>query len=192
MPRHPWDRYDTPHAAIQELIETYPFIQGESLLDPCAGDGRIPKLFGESHRFHFLRTNDLDPKTEAEEHRDARDPSLYQNRPCWIVTNPPFRLASEIAQAALQYSNVGVALLLRCTFLEPCRNRRWLEKHPPTHLLSLPRLSFTRNARTDFVPTWWFIWLHGQQGTVQVISRFHRKIHQLPLPLLSSSEGGDI
>ncbi len=192
MPRHLWDRYDTPQLAIQTLMDTYPFIQGESLLDPCAGDGRITDLFRAARRFHSSRTNDLDPNTPAEEHLDARDPGLYQQRPCWIVTNPPFRLASDIAQTALQHSNVGVALLLRCTFLEPCQNRYWLQMYPPTHLLSLPRLSFTKNTKTDFVPTWWFVWVHGKQGTIKVVVHSPRKAQQLPFSLLSSYEGGNI
>lgn len=36
----------------------------------------------------------------------------------WIVTNPPFRLGAEVAQAALQRANAGVALLVRTAFLE--------------------------------------------------------------------------
>ena len=101
MPCHSWDRYDAPHAAIQKLIETYPFI--------------------------------------------------YQNRSCWIVTNPTFRLAFEITQSALQHSNIGVALLLRCTCLEPCKIDAGYKSIPPIfyhdrafHVRRMPNLVLSR------------------------------------------------
>ena len=36
----------------------------------------------------------------------------------WIITNPPFRLASQFAHTAIDRAQVGVALLVRSAFLE--------------------------------------------------------------------------
>jgi hypothetical protein len=43
--------------------------------------------------------------------------------PCdWIITNPPFRLAAEFAELAINHAKYGAALLVRTAFLEG--NRR--------------------------------------------------------------------
>ena len=53
----------------------------------------------------------------------------------------------------------GIILMLRLSFLEPCHNRyAFLEKHPPTALYAVPRLSFTGDGKTDSVACAWFLW----------------------------------
>ena len=54
---------------------------------------------------------------------------------------------------------VGVAFLLRLSFVEPTNERGdWLEKNPPTGRITLPRYSFTGDGRSDSVTAEWMIW----------------------------------
>ena len=184
--RRALDRYDTPDWATAALLATFPNICGNTLLDPCCGNGAMAKLVGG--RFLRVRTNDCDPSVVADTHLDAADPDLYTSRPCWVVTNPPFNAAGDICYQAVEglKTNVlgpggalfGVAMLLRITFAEPCgsspaapRNGRlWLERHPPTGLLVLPRIDFRGDGGSDSATTCWFIWSRGGSEGVRVLT----------------------
>lgn len=51
----------------------------------------------------------------------------------WTITNPPFRLAEQFLDRALETSNCGVALLVRIAFLEGVgRYRRVFDRTPPS------------------------------------------------------------
>lgn len=51
----------------------------------------------------------------------------------WIITNPPFRLAEQFTQRALNIARTGVAMLVRTGFLEGVgRYENLFSKHPPT------------------------------------------------------------
>lgn len=121
--RRELDRYLTPPWVTQALLDAFPEIKGRVLLDPCCGDGRMARAL--EPRFRKLVLNDIDPTSAVSHHEyDAADAALYQIHPAdWIVTNPPFNLCGPIAWQAVQHAQVGVALLLRCTFLEPCEGR---------------------------------------------------------------------
>ncbi len=65
-------------------------------------------------------------------------------------------------------ARVGVAFLLRLSYLEPCWDRAdWLVQHPVSKLIVLPRISFTGDHKTDSVTCGWFVWVKG--GTEQQI-----------------------
>lgn len=50
----------------------------------------------------------------------------------WIITNPPFRLAEQFALTGLDRATLGVALLVRTSFIEGVgRYRSLFTKHPP-------------------------------------------------------------
>lgn len=118
-----------------------------------------------AHRFEVVRLNDIDVLAPADSHLDGADPQIYTAHTDWSVSNPPFVAAGDIVLAAIKHSR-NVAMLLRCTFGEPCKARRqtprggrtWLRERPPTALLMLPRISFSGDGKSDSAPCWWFIW----------------------------------
>ncbi len=171
MARRQLDQYLTVPWATQALVEEFPEIKGTRLLDPCCGDGRMAMALAS--RFDIVELNDVDRFNRAAQYLyDASRPDLYEAHDCdWVVTNPPFSQAGEIAHQCLQHARVGVALLLRCTFGEPCKGRQWLIEWPPTALLMLPRISFTGDGSTDSAPCWWFVWSRSVRPRIVVRSR---------------------
>lgn len=169
--RHRLDRYDTPDWMTHALLKHHPEIGGRLCLDPCCGDGRMIALL--SARFDAVRTNDIDPAVAADSHLDAREPSVFAGpQPDWVITNPPFAAAHLIVFRAIHAARVGVAMLLRCTFLEAVASRTWLEHTPPTDLISLPRYRWRgRGHGTDQAPVWWFLWRAGGGSACQVVSK---------------------
>lgn len=178
MARRALDKYRTPPWMTQAFKESFPAIGGGLLIDPCCGDGRMGEAL--SDRFAEQFTNDVDPTEPAHCHLDAtqrtfwdvsRDEQRSWHRNTWVITNPPFAHAAEIAQHALSVTS-NVALLLRMTWLEPRPNRMWLGKHPPDHMLVLPRGTFTGGG-SDMASCAWYVW--GDAGPVKPI-RVYTKI----------------
>jgi hypothetical protein len=159
------DLYETSELAVKELLSRIS-IKG-ALFECCAGKGAISfalrKFFPESAIF----TNDIDQSLPASHHFDASKIINWVNYTLpsqnetidWTITNPPFNKAFPILLNAYEHSNLGVAFLLRLSFLEPTYERQdWLNEHPPDSLIVLPRYSFTGNGKTDSVTCAWMIW----------------------------------
>lgn len=169
------DAYFTPMHAVYALREVEgAAIRGQELVDPCCGDGRMVEQFAAG--FKYLTLNDIEPRIEAARVDAMRasgakvtlkrvdatipEPGLWVG--CdWVVTNPPWNLASKIAQHAIAEARRGVALLLRLSFLEATRKRQWIKRTPPRAVIVLPRISFTGTGRTDSVVPAWFLWGPG-------------------------------
>lgn len=164
--RRPLDQYFTPDLPTQALLRQFLQIQGTRFVDPCCGDQRMARALVAAGRCPAVRTNDADVRLEADTHLDACAPAVWASRPEWCVTNPPFDTAGDIAWTALENCSMGVAILVRCTWLEPCGpspraprgDRRWLVRRPPTAVLVLPRVSFRADGNTDSAGVWWVVW----------------------------------
>lgn len=170
------DFYETPPWATRLLIEAVrqgtdeDFEWKGDALEPCSGNGAIARVLGSSGL--RVLTNDIDPRRQTDLHLDAREPELYRaaaaalygrsalrTRLDWVVTNPPFSVAFPILRQSLAHARIGVAFLLRLSFLEPTRERGWLlDERPPDFLLVLPRISFDGDGNTDSVTYAWFVW----------------------------------
>ena len=157
--RNAFDYYPTPAWMTRSLLHFHQSISGSKVLEPCSGDGAIVRVLEEVGC--TVLTNDIDPRHPAQSHHDATDPAYWSSLPYveWVITNPPFNVAFPILQLATTVAQVGVALLLRKTFLEPTEERGpWLSEHPPARQIGQPRHSF-RGKGSDSVSCDWCIWL---------------------------------
>lgn len=168
--RRPFDFYETNEFAVKALLRDVEI--GGTVLEPCNGAGAITRVLIREAGLS-VDTNDVDTAREADTHMDATRPEAWQffaDSYDWIVTNPPFSSAFEIVSQAYAAARVGVAALLRLSWLEPVRSEdnrarcEWLVSHPPTDLLVLPRYSFTGNGKTDSVTCAWFVWSKQSVG----------------------------
>jgi hypothetical protein len=156
MARRANDFYPTPAWATQELLR-HVNIRG-SLFECCVGKGDIANVL-RSEIGPMVVTNDIDKAHHADVHFDASQDKLWQLRPDWTITNPPFSCAIDIVKRAHAASRVGVAMLLRLSFLEPTEDRgAWLNDNPPQKIIVLPRISFTGDGKTDSVTCAWMVW----------------------------------
>lgn len=161
------DQYFTPAYATLQLQYSIDFSRSW-VLECCNGDGGISNVL----QTEVIKTNDIDKSLEADFHLDASLKQSWEQFPLgahWVVSNPPFNQAAQIVPLAFKYAQVGVAMLLRLSFLEPTKNRGvWLNEHPPTSIIILPRISFTGDGKTDNVTCAWMIWEKGKTGTIHV------------------------
>lgn len=151
------DFYETPIWQAQALRKRVT-ISG-TVIECCSGDGSLTSQFKDCH----VVTNDIDREREATFYLDATLPSSWATfgvQHDWVCTNPPFNCAMDILKLAHSHANVGVALLLRLSFMEPTKERSdWLSLNPPQQQIILPRWKYDPNSKgTDSVTTAWFVW----------------------------------
>lgn len=165
MTRNPLDAYYTPSWMTKGLTGRLPIIG--TVLEPCAGDGGIADVILDTSLAEDIFCNDIDPAQDwCDFHMDAAMPEFWEQMResggfDWVITNPPYdpKLLPEIIKGALETAEVGVAMLLRLSFLEPTEERTlWLPRNEPDCAIVTPRHSFTNNGKTDSVTTAWFIW----------------------------------
>lgn len=97
------------------LAETFRAVSASDVHDYSMHPGRLPRAprtvaqqgiaGGQDSVKDFLIPRGWSPSTIAHPHD-------------WVITNPPFNLASEFALTALGHARAGVALLVRTAFVE--------------------------------------------------------------------------
>jgi hypothetical protein len=175
LARQPLDFYPTPSLLTWALLERHRFVPWRNkatVLEPCNGEGAISDVLKESGLFRLVDTADIDETKPAALTMDAADPGAWARsaRYDWVITNPPYNQAPAILPLAFQNCRVGMAMLLRLSYLEPCDNRvKWLAEHPPAKLIVFnPRPRFRADTSgSDSVTSAWFIWhrFGGNLGT---------------------------
>jgi hypothetical protein len=181
------DFYPTPAWATDLLLQQAGLC-GDLCAELCCGNNDITRQLRASGRFSRVLTNDLDKTRDSDTHYDAARRMTYSRyadlgwaMPCWVVTNPPFNAAAQIVPLAYDFATIGIAMLLRLSFLEPVEDRgAWLNEHPPTSMIVLPRISFTGDGKTDSVTCAWMVWEKSKTGTITVAEnpKFAKREHR--------------
>lgn len=170
--RHDLDFYATPRWMVQALLRRMYLAPGAVVCEPCVGDGAILRAISAEPDMDGLTfvTGDLvardghipDVLGDATQLATWRRLRATRGRITVTLTNPPFDVSFAILQRALAASEHGVAILNRCTWIEPTDDRgEWLAKHPPSAQIVLPRWNFrSRDGKggNDSAPPSWFVW----------------------------------
>jgi hypothetical protein len=83
----------------------------------------------------------------------------------WVITNPPFKAAEQFAIEGLRVARVGVALLVRTTFIESKgRYERLFTQHPPTmfaqYVERVPMVKGRLDRKASTATGYgWLVWL---------------------------------
>lgn len=167
MTRIQGDRYYTP-TKIYEWLQSKLQLTEQKIFDPCCGqDHPTNAAFGFNNP---VFENDIDIEVGTASSFDARIQLIWETLPSidWVITNPPYTQPplDEIIRNSLEYSDIGVAMLLRLSYLEPCPNRRDIlagKVGQNKELLAVypvnPRPKFDPSKKgTDSSTVGWFIW----------------------------------
>jgi hypothetical protein len=174
MARIDLDAYMTPPHYVGALLATVSIFG--RVYEPCVGDGAIAGPLSKLPSVRSVRANDIDKRLVGCTHNDAREPFLFDEMFDWVITNPPFSDELPILENAIDAAP-NVAFLARLSFLEPTEDREYfLNTHPPTQVIVLPRHSFRKNDKgekaTDSVTCAWLVW--HQDGVPRRTAFFSR------------------
>lgn len=161
--RHKFDQYFTPDKATKliknEFVCDYPTAK---IIDPCAGENDILKMFPEYETEGFDIDVTLCMKHDHTRANILKAPleTYGEYGKCMIVTNPPYKYATEVINRCLEITPV-VCALLRLTFLEPAKKRADLVNQFRYAYILPERISFLENGKKDFTTHAWFVWQYG-------------------------------
>jgi hypothetical protein len=158
---HVSDYYVTNVDKIVEFLKEFIRYESETfegvILDCAAGgDLNHPMSYPEALKqmgYNDIRTIDIREDSLAELKTDYLTYKL-DYKPKTIITNPPFGVAREMIEKALDdvEDNGWVIMLLRLNFLESKTRKVFFEKNIPEYIFVYSsRMSFTDNRKTDSV-----------------------------------------
>lgn len=127
------DYYATPFEATEAILSREE-LHG-SILEPAAGEGHISKVLREHYPNSQIISTDLVQRDDrfgcgivgGVDFLTENYPEKFNN----VITNPPFSLAKEFAEKALEVSTGKVILFAKIQFLEGRQRKDFFATHPP-------------------------------------------------------------
>lgn len=161
------DYYATPPFAVVKLLEKEKF--NHYIWECAAGELHISNTLEENG--YKVRSTDIIDRTNGKiETLDFLTASADKISPD-IITNPPYKYATEFVEHALDISmdSVKVAMFLKIQFLESQKRRELFEKYPPKKIYVFTnRVNCGKNGvfgkESSAVCYCWFIWEKGFTG----------------------------
>jgi hypothetical protein len=164
------DLYETPIEAVHALLAVEPL--PKTIWECACGPGAIVHVLRDAG--HTVHATDLvdyglpDSESGIDFLMQWQAPGFYIGA---IVTNPPFKLASEFAAHALTLGIPKVCMLLRLAFLESERRSAILDGgllarvHVfRNRLPMMHRDGWQGPKASSAVPFAWFVWELGHKG----------------------------
>lgn len=169
------DFYETPAWCVDAILPFLPITGEPVVVDAGAGTGaiaaRLSAINPRAEIVGFEKQQELVDKARARgllnaEFRHANflnDELSLMRAPELVIMNPPFGMAQQFVQRALQIVKRGgtVCALLRLNWLGSKSRREFLKKHLPSFRVLTKRPSFTGKG-TDATEYAWFLW--GPEG----------------------------
>lgn len=166
--RHKSDYYVTPVDQITKFLKEFKTVESleGNILDPCAGGD-------EKHKMSYpvaLEREGVNPENiiTVDIRKDSRAQirENYLDIQCkgdfdMIITNPPFKIARDIIDKALNDVNDGgfVIMLLRLNYFgSQKRFDLWQDNLPKYCYVHHKRMSFTDNGKTDSIEYCHMVW----------------------------------
>ena len=161
--REPMDNYPTPDIATLSLMDLEDF--SGIVWEPACGSGAIAKHFPGCVATD-LRNDNIYGETDIDFLSEYRKVNH-------IITNPPYRLAQQFVEHALECVDGKVAMLCKLAFLEGKARYSLFQKNPiKTVYVFSKRLPLTKEGDTrkqsSMIPFAWFVWEKGYKGKTTV------------------------
>ena len=162
------DYYATEPKAVELLLEKETF--NKHILEPSCGEGHISNVL-IAHDYD-VESYDLIDRGYGRV-QDFFDIQEFNGD---IITNPPYKVAAQFVQHAIDIVPIGnkVAMFLKLQFLEDKARRKFFNSNPPkTVYVASGRLNCAKNGEFDkytssAVAYAWFVWEKGYTGKPEI------------------------
>lgn len=160
------DFYATSPASVEALLKVEKF--SKTILEPCVGMGHIAEVLRRGG--HNIIAQDIVDRGYTD--TIIKDFLMQTENKNDIVTNPPYIMAKDFAEHALNISPDGtkIAMFLKLTFLESQSRKELFTKYPfKTLYVFAQRQNCARNGEFDKYPSsavayGWYVWEKGFSG----------------------------
>jgi len=177
------DFYPTPSDATWVLLQHLGLPVGTRVKEPACGDGAMARIMEAAG----LTVDASDLREDGGFGRGGvnylQDPG---EAPEWVITNPPFNVAPEFIETALEQTP-NVAMLLKSQFWHARRRIEMFERCPPAEILPLTwRPSFLEKERgnSPLMDVMWVVWREDDhRATYTPLRRPHKGDVPVLLPL---------
>jgi hypothetical protein len=163
------DFYPTPAKCTHDLLARVNFHW--NVWEPAVGDGAIAEVLksNQFQKFERVYTSDIhDYGYPMDEQRDFLTAQKQHYDFDNIITNPPFKIATEFVHRALKIAQHKVAIFQKLTFLEGIeRYERLFSKYPLewvlpyTRRVTFPKSGAKHGGMMCFA---WFVFNHEYRG----------------------------
>lgn len=152
-PRHKDDFYATPPEATLALVLEVGHLIGSVVHEPCCGAGDMASVLVLCG-YQVVATDLVDRGYGL----SGIDYLQDRNRAPALITNPPYKLAKQFIQHALDQEPAFCAMLLKSTFWNAAGRLALHERFPPKMTLPLTwRLDWTGGG-SPILECTWFVW----------------------------------
>jgi len=163
------DFFETPSEVIRALIKAQDTVMPRKIWEPFFGNGAIAVWLMNGRGVYCT---DLNPhKLNSPIMPDALRVDFLLERKLpnpdiqGIVSNPPFTLARQIIEHALDVLNIEyMALLLKADFFNSENSHKLFIKFPPQHIYALSWRPDFRNQGSPTMNCSWYIWNKKSEG----------------------------
>lgn len=160
------DFYATSPESVKALLKVEKF--SDTILEPCVGMGHIAEVLKQGGH-NVIAQDIVNRGYENTIIRDFLNQDVNYND---IVTNPPYVMAKDFAEHALNISPNGtkIAMFLKLTFLESQSRKELFEKYPFRKLYVFSQRQICAkngdfaNISSSAVAYGWYIWEKGFTG----------------------------
>ena len=152
--RHSADFYPTPANVTIALLQFLQLPMDSVIWEPACGDGDMIDVFEKAGYKVY--------GTDIRYGTDYLTAKMPADDISFIITNPPFSLASEFIVTSIQH-HVPFALLLKSQFWHARKRYSLFEQYPPTYVLPLtwrPDFLFKQQDKgSPLMDVSWCVWL---------------------------------
>ena len=165
------DYYATDPEAVEALLKVECF--SPYIFEPACGGCHISKVLID-RGFDVVSTDIVNRGSAYQSH--TQDFFDFEQNFRDIITNPPYKFATEFAEHALEISadSVKVAMFLKLTFLEGAKRKKLFDKYPPKKIYVFRnRIDCWKNGSKPDKPSRavcyaWFVWEKGYSGNPEI------------------------
>ena len=164
------DFYATPPLAVKELLNLESF--NTNIWEPCCGMNHITNVLRDN--LYNVRTSDIVDRVNDGNVEIIDFLNCDEKWDGDIITNPPYKLATEFVYKAIETVNDGnkVVMFLKLSFLETKKRRLLFDKYPPKYIyVASSRFGCSQTGEFDetgntgsAIAYCWYIWEKGYQG----------------------------
>jgi len=155
------DFYPTPEYVTEELLKREGF--DGVIWEPACGTGSMSEPIKKAG--YTVESSDLIDRGYGCIGVDFLQTNSFADN---IITNPPYKYATEFVEKAIKTTGKKVAMLLKLQFLEGMKRKQLFAKYPPKIVYVFSKRICFSEGKSPLMVHCWFVWEKGYKGETKL------------------------